>query len=41
MVKHFTGLSVDRVTMLDLDRLGINCEVARQGQTFKVGVSVK
>ncbi|GLC36852.1 hypothetical protein PLESTB_000775700 [Pleodorina starrii] len=36
MIKHYVGLTVDAVTMLDLDRLGINCSVKRGGQTFKL-----
>ncbi|KXZ44540.1 hypothetical protein GPECTOR_65g158 [Gonium pectorale] len=36
MVKFYAGLTVDAVTLLDLDRLGVNCSVKRNGQTFKV-----
>lgn len=37
MIKHYCGIDVDAFTMLDLDRLGINCSVKRNGETFKVG----
>lgn len=36
MVRHYVGVSVDSAKMLDLDRLGMNLEVKRQGQTFKL-----
>ncbi|KAG2431657.1 hypothetical protein HYH02_013234 [Chlamydomonas schloesseri] len=36
MIKHYCGLDVDAFTMLDLDRLGINCSVKRNGETFKL-----
>ncbi|GFR50173.1 hypothetical protein Agub_g12339 [Astrephomene gubernaculifera] len=36
MIKHYCGLEVDSVRMLDLDRLGVNCCVTRRGQTFKL-----
>lgn len=35
-VTHFTGLrDVTSVKLLDLDRLGFNCQVVRKGQSFK------
>ncbi|GIL90920.1 hypothetical protein Vretimale_17126 [Volvox reticuliferus] len=36
IIKHYVGLTVDAVRMIDLDRLGINCSVTRKGQTFKL-----
>lgn len=37
IVKHYTGMSVDSITLLDIDRLGMNAVVKRKGDTFKVG----
>jgi hypothetical protein len=36
MVQHYVGLGVTSARMLDLDRLGINMEVERAGETFKL-----
>ena len=35
MIKHYVGITVDKATMLSLDRLGINVACERQGQSFK------
>lgn len=36
MIKHYVGISVDKAKLLDLDRLGMNVDVTRQGQCFKL-----
>ena len=36
MVKAVVGLTVDAAEMLRLDRLGIDVEVTRKGETFRV-----
>jgi putative heme iron utilization protein len=36
MIKHYTGLTVEKAKMLDLDRLGINLEIVRKGATSKM-----
>jgi putative heme iron utilization protein len=35
MVKHYLGLSVDAARIIDLDRLGMNLSVTRQGGALK------
>lgn len=35
MLKHYVGITVDKATMLSLDRLGVNVACERQGETFK------
>ncbi|MEW5301614.1 MAG: hypothetical protein WDW38_002618 [Sanguina aurantia] len=36
IVKHYTGMTVDSITLLDIDRLGMNAVVKRKGDTFKM-----
>lgn len=36
IVKHYAGVTMESAKMLDLDRLGMNLECKRQGQTFKL-----
>lgn len=38
MVKHYTGLTVQGAKMLVIDRLGMNVQCTRDGQTFKARV---
>jgi putative heme iron utilization protein len=35
MIKHYIGITVDKATMLSLDRLGVNVACERQGESFK------
>lgn len=35
MVKHYAGITVDKATMLSLDKLGINLSCDRNGDTFR------
>lgn len=36
MVSHYVGLTVDEARMLALDRLGVDMEVSRGGQSFRL-----
>jgi len=36
MVRHYAGISVEIARMLGLDRLGVDCEAVRAGETFRV-----
>ena len=36
MIKHYVGMSVESVRMLDLDRLGMNFDVKYKGSGFKL-----
>lgn len=38
IVKHYTGLTVESANMLTVDRLGMNVQCTRDGQTFKARV---
>lgn len=38
IVKHYTGLTVGSASMLTIDRLGMNVQCSRDGQTFKARV---
>ena len=35
MIKHYVGISVEKASMLSLDRLGVNVACERQGEKFK------
>lgn len=36
MIQHYVGLKVDDAKLTDLDRLGMNCMVTRNGASFKM-----
>lgn len=36
MVKHYIGLSVTDAKMLEMDRLGVDLQCAKDDQSFKV-----
>lgn len=38
IVKHYVGMAVDTVKLLDIDRLGMNATATRKGQTFKLRI---